>query len=163
MSLLDEFKHSLHICMAWQQAANVFLPCESFKCCYPSISRNESHSQTGHGVRASEHLHSSNPAFDLCESVWPFTGMERYKLRAIVTWKDSTGKPEKNKSKGTPAQHRASRSSLVSGHCKNFTEQWRKTRLAFEYYFSWKTLFSYINVCANYYNNPEFIPVTNQL
>lgn len=114
MSLLDEFKHSLHICMAWQQAANVFLPCESFKCCYPSISRNESHSQTGHGVQSSEHLHSSNPAFDLCESVCHFTGIERYKLCATVTWKDSIGKLKKNKSKGTPAWHRASRTSSVS-------------------------------------------------
>lgn len=46
MSLLDAFKHSLHIGMAWQQAANVFLSLEPFKCCYLPITHNASHSQT---------------------------------------------------------------------------------------------------------------------
>jgi len=50
MSLLGEFKHSFHICTAWQQTENVFLAFESFKHFFLPISRNESHSQTLHDV-----------------------------------------------------------------------------------------------------------------
>lgn len=85
MSLLDAFKHSLHIGMAWQQAANVFLSLEPFKCCYLPITHNASHSQTLHGVQSSEHLHSPNPAFDLCDSVCHFIGTALYKPGGIAT------------------------------------------------------------------------------
>lgn len=85
MSLLDAFKHSLHIGMAWQQAANVFLSLEPFKRCYLPITHNESHSQTLHGVQSSEHLHSPNPAFDLCDSVCHFIGTALYKPGVIAT------------------------------------------------------------------------------
>lgn len=138
MSLLDDSEHSLHICMTWQQAANVFLSLESFKCCYLPLACNASHSQTVHDVQTSEHLHSSNPAFDWCDCICHFIGTESHKLHRIVTWKDLARKQKRNKKQSSLSLAQSIRNLLsftVLGWHQATVE---KTRLESEYYCSWK-------------------------
>lgn len=90
------------MCMARQQAENIFLSFQSFKSCYLPISCNESHQSKSHGVQTSQHLHSSNP-LPLTSARVFVTSLALNNTNILVTWKVSVKDPRKNKSKGNSA------------------------------------------------------------
>lgn len=103
MSLLDELKLFLHICMLSSKLQMCFCHLESFKCCYLHIRRNESHSQRNPWC-----VIFWTPALFKCclwltwecLSLHCFIGIEWYKLAVIVTWEGSTRKQNKKKREG---------------------------------------------------------------